>query len=78
MQIKIDDNLLMNNRFGAIKKIETMYQTVLKKFHVKWSNNLSDFGSVPYETTQKGRSDMLEFECRKARAQTEYLQRGLR
>ena len=68
MEIKIKDKLLMNRRFGAIKKIETIRQMRLKKFYVKRGTDLSGLGSIPYAITQKCRSDMLEFERRRAQA----------
>jgi len=62
------DKLLINGRFGAIKKIETMYRMMSKKFYVKHSADLSNLEPIPYEITQKGRFDALEFERRKAQA----------
>jgi hypothetical protein len=68
MEIKMKEKLLMNNRFGAIKKIETMYRMMSKKFYVKRSADLSDLEPLPYEVTQKCKFDALEFERRQAQA----------
>jgi len=68
MEIKMKEKLLMNDRFGAIKKIETMYRMMSKKFYVKRGADLGDLESIPYEVTQKGKFDALEFERRKAQA----------
>jgi hypothetical protein len=68
MEIKLKDKLLLNGRFGAIKKIETMYRMISKKFYVKRGANLCDLESTPFEITQKCKSDALEFEYRQAQA----------
>jgi hypothetical protein len=78
MEIKIKDKLLGNKRFGTVKKIETTYQTILEKFHVKPETILSDLESIPYEITQKSRSDLLEIERRRVHALIEYNHRGIR
>ena len=62
------EKLLINDRFGAIKKIETMYRMMSKKFNVKRGADLSNLESIPYETTQKCKFDALEFERRQAQA----------
>jgi len=67
MEIKTKDKLLLKGRFGAIKKIEAMYQMISKKLYVKGSD-LSDLESIPCEITQQCRSDALEFERRQAQA----------
>ena len=67
MEIKMKQKLLLNGRFGAIKKIEKMYQRMSKKLYLKGAD-LGDLESIPYEVTQKCRSDALEFEHRQAQA----------
>jgi len=67
MEIKTKDKLLLKGRFGAIKKIEAMYQMISKKLYIKGSD-LSDLESIPCEITQQCRSDALAFERRQAQA----------
>jgi hypothetical protein len=68
MEIKMKEKLLLNGRFGAIKKVETMYRMMSKKLHVMRGADLSDLEFIPYEITQQCKSDALEFERRQAQA----------
>lgn len=77
MEIKMKDKLLLNGRFGAIRKIEALYQRISNKFYVKRGASLRDLEPMHYEFTQQCKADALEFELRKAQAMAE-AQRNLR
>ena len=72
MEIKIKDKLLLNGRFGTIKKIDTIYQTIINKFKVKHSADLHASETIPYEITPQCKSDALEFERKQVQAMADF------